>query len=431
MHLSASVSKITPALRLTPLLMNEAPRFLRLVWHKSLKGQWPFCCTSGSAGLNYAPALVEALYQRIPVIAITADRPIEWVDQGEGQTMRQSGMLTNVVKKSIDMAEPAADPDLRWYNSRQVNEAMINALHHPQGPVHINFPFREALYQTREKVDQTAKTIHRPKPDKQLSQEEETRCAELISASRRVLVLTGLSSPNPDLLESLELFAQLPQVNVLTETTSNLPSERFLGSIDRILIGDEEWVDEHFLPDLLITIGSALISKKVKALLRKHQAEEHWHVDRTGQLMDTFQQLDRIIEMRPEDFFRHMSQKARAGSSNYQSFWLEKDKTASKKADEFGRLAPLSDLKVVHHLLHHLPDRSLLHMANSACVRYVQLFDQRRDVSYRANRGVSGIDGCTRHKPRCTSGQRETHDFTHWRNGFLLRQQWPLESIRK
>ena len=353
------------------------------------------CCTSGSAGLNYAPALVEALYQRIPVIAITADRPIEWVDQGEGQTMRQSGMLNNVVKKSIDMAEPAIDPDLRWFNSRQVNEAMITALHHPQGPVHINFPFRESLYQTKKAVDQPAKAIHRPKPNKQLSQEEEKRCADLISQSRRVLVVTGLSSPNPELLKALESFAQLPQVNVLTETTSNLPSKRFLGSVDRILIGDEDHIDEQFLPDILITIGSALISKKIKALLRKHRVEEHWHVDRTGQLMDTFQQLDRIIEMRPEDFFNHMSAKALPGQSDYQSFWLDKDRSASEKADEFGRLAPLSDLKVVHHLLHHLPEDSLLHMANSACVRYVQLFDQRTDVSYRANRGVSGIDGCT------------------------------------
>ena len=65
------------------------------------------------------------------------------------------------------------------------------------------------------------------------------------------------------------------------------------------------------------------------------------------------------------------------------------------KAEEFGKLSPISDLKVVHHLLHHLPEGSRLHMANSACVRYVQLFDQRPDICYRANRGVSGIDGCT------------------------------------
>ncbi|MCC6599444.1 MAG: 2-succinyl-5-enolpyruvyl-6-hydroxy-3-cyclohexene-1-carboxylic-acid synthase, partial [Crocinitomicaceae bacterium] len=105
-------------------------------------------CTSGTAALNFSPAIAEAFYQRIPLLVVTADRPLEWVDQGEGQTIRQSKVFSNFVKGSFDIVQEAAHKDLIWHNQRIINEAVDLATKTTLGPVHINFPLRESLYKT-------------------------------------------------------------------------------------------------------------------------------------------------------------------------------------------------------------------------------------------------------------------------------------------
>jgi 2-succinyl-5-enolpyruvyl-6-hydroxy-3-cyclohexene-1-carboxylate synthase len=116
-------------------------------------------CTSGTAALNFAPAIAEAYYQRVPLLIVTADRPIEWIDQGEGQSIRQKDLHKNYVKASYEIAEEAQDGDLVWYNVRVMDEAMRLCTEGVPGPVHINFPLRESLYKTVESHDTSVKMI--------------------------------------------------------------------------------------------------------------------------------------------------------------------------------------------------------------------------------------------------------------------------------
>jgi 2-succinyl-5-enolpyruvyl-6-hydroxy-3-cyclohexene-1-carboxylate synthase len=103
-------------------------------------------CTSGTAVLNFAPAIAEAYYQSIPLLVFTADRPAEMIDQADGQTLRQTNIFGNYIKASFDLSlDTVADADLQ-FSDRQVSQAIDTALAYPQGPVQINVPLREPIY---------------------------------------------------------------------------------------------------------------------------------------------------------------------------------------------------------------------------------------------------------------------------------------------
>ena len=105
-------------------------------------------CTSGTAVLNYAPALAEAYYQQVPLLAITADRPGEWIDQQENQTLRQPGIYRNYIKGSYHLPQVIHSRDDVLYAQRIVNEAINLTLSPSPGPVHVNVPLTEPLYES-------------------------------------------------------------------------------------------------------------------------------------------------------------------------------------------------------------------------------------------------------------------------------------------
>src|SRR5436190_15537360 len=117
--------------------------FFALGMAQQLHAPVALICTSGSAVLNYGPSIAEAFYQRIPLLVITADRPEEWVDQGEGQAIRQQGVLSLHMKRSVQLPRNAGDDLSRWHCGRLINEAIDATLLPVPGPVHVNVPFAE------------------------------------------------------------------------------------------------------------------------------------------------------------------------------------------------------------------------------------------------------------------------------------------------
>ena len=149
-------------------------------------------CTSGSAILNYAPAIAEAYYQRIPLLVITADRPLEWIDQGEGQTMQQNNIYANFIKKSFEIFQETNHPDELWYNARMFNEAFNLTQSAPKGPVHINIPLREPLYtQNLDFNNKKAKIIEHISPLPELSEQMMNDLSDLWNSSEKKNDLNG------------------------------------------------------------------------------------------------------------------------------------------------------------------------------------------------------------------------------------------------
>ena len=360
-------------------------------------------CTSGTAALNYAPAIAEAYYQQIPMLIVTADRPPEWTNQGNGQTINQTNVFNNYIKKSYHLPVEIHHENDEWFANRIISEAIEQTTNYGTfGPVHINMPFREPLYNLvniEEKQPKITKTIT---PTFQLSQNAKSELSEIWNNSEKILVVAGLLPLNHGLNELLKQLTKTDnRVVVLSETTSNLHFENNYPYIDRLIDGFSETEKENFRPDLLITIGHSIISKKVKAYLRKHQAKSTWHIGNEQFHLDTMQGLTHHIPASPFDFFtsfiniNNISNNENERFKNYSKFWRQRDLKIKINHDKFLKTCQWSDMKAFEIFLKALPKETNLQMGNSSAVRYVQLFEQRKDLTYNSNRGVAGIDGCT------------------------------------
>ena len=351
-------------------------------------------CTSGTAVLNYAPAIAEAYYQKIPLLVITADRPIEWIDMADSQTIRQKDIFKNYIRKSVELPQNINSEDDLWFTDRLINEAIDTCNYPVSGPVHINLPFTEPLYEGFDEELPKAKIIETIKPKYSFEKNQIEALAKEWNRAKRKLILTGMLQKNSELNLITESISDDPTIAVLTETTSNLYSENFHPCIDRILssISDEE--AETFKPDLLITFGNQIISKKIKAFLRNHQPEAHWHIDPTDLNLDTYQSLTQNIPLKPIEFFNLLNNYIKDGEGDYSKIWKEKEKLTEEKHHKYLNESEYSDLKVFDFLLNKIPQNSHLQLANSTPVRYAQLFKNREDLSCFSNRGTSGIDGC-------------------------------------
>jgi len=376
------------------IIDERSAAFVALGMAQQLAHPVVLICTSGTAALNFAPAIAEAFYQRIPLLVVTADRPIEWIDQGEGQSIRQKEVFKNYVKASYEIAEEASEGDLVWYNVRLMDEAMRCCTEGVHGPVHINFPLRESLYKTVEDYNKDVKVIERASTQLKLSDEELKNITNKISASKKVLVLAGQMAPNSSLLENLAAFSQHENVVVMTEAHSNLSHPDFITTIDRLIMGFDEEEKQFLVPDLLITVGHNIISRKIKEYLRSGQIE-HWHVDVSGEGLDTYKQLAKIIPLTPDSFFKSIAQEKYQITSSYKKTLLEKNNKAASASNEFISTSSWSDLQVFDTIMQNIPSGYDVQMGNSSVVRYVLLSDSRKDLSYFGNRGVAGIDGCT------------------------------------
>ena len=350
-------------------------------------------CTSGTAALNYGPAIAEAYYQEVPLIVITADRPAEWIDQSDGQTIRQSGVHTLHTLASFDYLTETDHRDEQRHNERMLNAAwnLSNGL--VKGPVHINVPLREPLYGLTVDTPAKGRLVQQIAHPSILKKEDIDALKAVLKTRKRILVITGMGAPNAALNHAVERFAAAHGALVLTETGSNLTGNHFVACIDRLLMGMDDPQLKALAPDLLITFGSNIVSKKVKAFVRSADPDEHWHLDPAGRMLDTFKCLTRAIACDPAAVFNALAEDGHA--SDYGERFKAIDRALS--TDMQGVLAKTqwSDLLAFDRILRSLPHGSILQMGNSSVVRYIQLFDQRHDLTYYGNRGTSGIDGCT------------------------------------
>ncbi len=353
------------------------------------------CCTSGSAAVNYAPAIVEAYYQKIPLLVITADRPVEKIDQGAGQTMRQKDVYANYIKASYQLQQEAVEIADLQANDRLISEAIDTCSLSAMGPVHINFPLKEPLYQQVEYTAYDDLDLTSAKNDNTLSQSE---IIKLISTKwdqyEKKLIIYGQSMPSDQIHQVLRELAGRKDIAIISENTSNVKSNQVNPCIDRMITTFSDAAVEEIIPDLIISLGDAIISKKIKQLFINHKPKAHWFVNEQDYALDTYESLSMHIQTSALNFLS-VIQQLPARASEYQQRWKSHHESTSSSHDGFLEGCPWSDLKVFDHVLRSVPANSDLHVANSSPIRYTQLFNQRKDIHYYCNRGVSGIDGCT------------------------------------
>ena len=351
-------------------------------------------CTSGSAIQNFSPAVSEAFYRQLPLVVISADRPKNWIDQGDGQTIRQSNVLRDHAMYVTELSDDIESDEYSWYAKRELNQAFSQVTNPWKGPIHINVGLHEPLYDVQEVKESTFSKVEFVATENIIDKEILSNLRKEISG--KVLVLCGQMNRNDSLQKILADFAENTNVAVLVENTSNLSDTRFVHCIDRTLNLISEGEIEKFIPDLLITLGDAVVSKKIKTFLRKNKPKQHWKIGYAFPHMDTYQSVTHVFQMDTVSFFKQLlSEQSEIHSNNYGSLWRQKDYVAKDKSVEFLDHVEFSDLQVFDYIFQYLPERSFLHMANSSVVRYCQLFDPIPGIDFYGNRGTSGIDGST------------------------------------
>lgn len=353
-------------------------------------------CTSGTALLNYAPAVAEAFYQHLPLIVISADRPEEWIDQNDSQTIRQRDVFRNYVKASYSFPTEINCNDEHWYINRMINEAINLSQDGLPGPVHINIPLREPLYRVKNyenpELERTVNTLY---AEQQIGVEMMTELVNTIANYKKVMVLASFGAPDMTLNKSLEEIAGCCNVIVLTETVANLSSHKFIQTIDRVLSVMTQDEKKSLAPELLITFGGSLISKMVKTWLRNYPPIEHWHISPSNHIVDTMQYLTRHIAVQPCGFWRQLSGCIKDGKSNYAELWQSLKLRATYSHSKYIDTIPWCDLKAFSQLFPAIPEGAALQLSNSTPVRYAQLFEYKQMKRVDCNRGTSGIDGAT------------------------------------
>lgn len=369
-------------------------------------------CTSGSAVLNHHPAVAEAFYSKIPLIVVSADRPSYRIDIGERQAIRQKGVLENHIgygaylKQDITHAAELVakfgtallqddQQNLQQYNETEITKALQIAVQ-DKTPVHLNIPFEEPLLGTT-----STPSVAIPKRNNTPQSPPEIQEAETLQAvwsiSPRKMVLVGVHEPNAIEKDVLETLAQDDSVLVCTETTANLHHPDFFPGIDSLLIPIEkserrEAFFQQLQPEVLVTFGGLLISKKIRLFLEAYPPKHHWHID-PHRAHDTFFCLSKHVKANPNTFFKTVYQGASAVQSDYKTYWRKVKQHCEARRDLYLEHLPFSDFAVFKHLLQSIPNTYQLHLANSTAVRYTQFFRMQPSWPVYCNRGTAGIDG--------------------------------------
>lgn len=343
-------------------------------------------CTSGSALLNYYPAFAEAFYSQIPLVVISADRPQSKIDIGDGQTIRQENVFENHSLFNANLTENNS-----IQNDLLINQALDKA-NNFKGPVHINAPFEEPLYQTTELLEVQPK-IENTSPQSTPTYPRKEEAQAWNNATKKLVIIGGLM-PNAINQKWLNLLMEDPSVVVMTEVTSNVHHPKFITNIDTIItpFNEEDFV--AFQPDLLLTMGGMIVSKRIKSFLRTHQPKAHWHADPL-RAYDTFGCLSQHFCIAPNQFLESLLPLSSYQQSDYQQVADKIIQHRKQKHTEYLAKIPFSDFKAFKLILSQLPPNIQLQVSNSSPIRYAQLFPIHPSIEVFCNRGTSGIDGST------------------------------------
>lgn len=345
-------------------------------------------CTSGTAVLNFAPAVTEAYYQRVPLLVLTADRPEELIDQWDGQTIHQDGIFEPHVLWSATLPQDTDSRKCETDIIETVYQAVETCMSPVCGPVHINIPLRDPIYQD---LDQPFYRLETVRPFIFRKAESETPDAAVLRTQvgqfSKVLVLAGQMTPDFHLQPWLYQVSQ--RLPVIGDITSNIGSA-----------GLDSWemafqtldADPDLCPELLITMGLSVTNKRLKQFLRRYKPEQHWHISTAGFVGDPFQTQPQQKTIDPAAFF-HALAESNYSCGPYRQQWEDfcikgKHQNQWPPAGSDTR----TELELVRDILKHSDESICFQTGNSMAIRYAGWAGNTRSSVW-CNRGTSGIDG--------------------------------------
>lgn len=358
-------------------------------------------CTSGTAAANLYPAIIESFYQQVPLVIFTADRPPEWIDQQDGQTIRQQNIYNNHICASFQFPVSFDHIDAVWHSEKMISEAIIISTGKTKGPVHVNVPVREPFYPSPDEIFHYSKSIKIIAPQQSgmhLKAAQEEMLLEDLHNHEKIMVLVGQSEMSEEILDLLRKIQQNLKWVIIGDIISNIHQmEHAITHHDIIL--SKQIDSSELVPDLLISFGKSILSKNLKTFFRENNPYSHWHVGDNNEVIDSFKSLTKKVFLDEQLFLKIVAKspiKLNNTQNKFFNNWKEKDLISGNFLNQYLSKDTFSEFHAVYNVIKNLPKNSVLHLANSMPVRYANYIGIENDANIQvcANRGTSGIDGC-------------------------------------
>lgn len=383
------VHNLSQVMDCTPITDERSAGFYALGMAQASGQPVVVCVTSGSALLNVMPAAAEAFYQRVPIIIVSADRPQRWIDQQDGQTLWQVGALDKFVRKTVCLPEEASSDEEHWHCNRLVNEALMAAADGACfGPVHINVPLSEPLYDFTVK-DLPAERLIKVRRSTTLDSCAIAPVLKRLVAARHPMVVVGQMTFMSKKLEAM--FNALPLV-LLTERLTLRNARPFDAIIPQT---DDERA--AMAPDFVLYMGGTLVSKRLRQFLRQCPDTEMWEVSATGEPHDTFKHQSGIIVCSEEVVIESLTKllQGMEPTAEQRAFIARWNKRMCEAEEALQDCVPFSSFSVVRDFERQLELQRVVshyheHYANSTAVRLGCALAHQKIW---CNRGVNGIEG--------------------------------------
>ena len=404
---------VCEAIRCRPVTDERSAAFYALGLAIATRRPTVVCVTSGSALLNVMPAVAEAAYQHVPLVVISADRPQQWIDQLDGQTIPQSDALGRFVRKAVQLPEPHNDEE-RWLCRRLVNEAMHLATCRLGAPVHINVPISEPLFEfSTEQLPQLSRfnNIKRAAIN-----DASMDMPDAFHDATRPMIVIGQLAHGTISHETIRSLSE--KYVVMSEPLSN-PSYmtihfdeaiRYIVS-DNSSINDDEDDKTAYYPDYVIYVGDTLVSKPARRFLRNAKAPSCLITPDAADIHDPLMTLTDIVECDTDSINALLASLCDAPDTDercrfhdrWQSFLDACAAHADAYAPEYSQMATV---KYFEEQLADLDIDICVHYANSSAVRLACIYAQHYVW---CNRGVNGIEGSL---STAAGFSLATHDMT-------------------
>lgn len=417
------------SIRCHPVTDERSAGFYALGIAQATQRPTVVCVTSGTALLNLAPAVAEAYYQHVPLVVVSADRPVQWIDQLDGQTLPQPDALGRFVRKAVSLPEPhvasvgsgdgleaagkgaLSDGDKRldeerWMCRRLVNEALHAATCRQPAPVHINVPITEPLFAFDVAELPVAKRFRQMEKVSFLNQQRQL-FERFFSADRPMIVIGQMAYGiiSPETIRSLSqhyVVMAEPLSNLHYQTIHFDEAVRVVESLDR----NESL---QYVPDYIIYIGDTLVSKPTRRWLRSTKATSCVITPDALDIHDPITTLEDIVECpledvdlllssfcdiydNPEDFEDDEDVMTHEDSRHgFHACWQQLLDYSAERAETYEPgFSQMATVKYFEEQLADLDTDICVHYANSSAVRLACIYAQHYVW---CNRGVNGIEG--------------------------------------
>lgn len=337
--------------------------------------------TSGSAAINLAPAMAEAYYQRLPLIAITADRPASFINKGENQTIMQRGLFSNYIGLEMEIEEKidfdSFEKRIQSLQQYFANPAKCNS-------VHINLPFSEPLDKVENIIGEFQFKFKTDRPKIQ----ENNGSKINIKVGQNVIIYLSNYSLNSTLNEMLDRGVEEKNWVVVSEMHTGWNHEKTISQIDLILTRSKD----AQIPDILITIGENMLSKRFRNYIKSLDSIIHYDLSSYPRNWNNLVAKYQHIDLNYNNLDSLLTYK---NTAEFQAFWLKAEHDAMEHLSNSSLKPIYKEFNLILEIVDTIDRESYIYWGNSSAVRYGNWSNWKfkSHLKHLTNRGVSGIEG--------------------------------------